>query len=187
MLFQALCPVFALDDYRYCEGPLKIEEPDAYWMQYGKSLQSRIWAVSWIPTNKMWTVVKTSPFELLCEYAKNCMRPRLAEIAMLLECPALQVNLYDSTTVHTVEACAAGNCCITGATFDDMDRYNHVEIDQPYRKSETRPKGFLYDGYSPFILNPQFNKGLENAYPGLDEDTVEFGEALTGLKSHGCS
>ena len=72
-----------------------ITEKAAREMQYGKSTESAIWAFAWLPTVSEWTIVKTAPFELLCEYPRGYLRPRLGVISMLLGCSAVQINLYD--------------------------------------------------------------------------------------------
>ena len=90
-------------------------------MQYGKAADSRLWAVAMIPGAAGWTLLKTAPFELLCEKAPKAKGPRLGALAKALGCDAFQVNLYDGDSLVLVEATARGVTKQSGVNFQEID------------------------------------------------------------------
>ena len=123
-------------------------------MHYGKSLESSIWAFAWLPTTTEWTIVKTAPLELLCEYSRGNLRPRLAQVSMLLGCSAMQVNMYDGVSIYTVEADSTGNCCISGETLDEVQMEVPEQLLPQISGSQAGNIGLSSSRRKPFFLSP---------------------------------
>jgi hypothetical protein len=83
-------------------------------MQYDDALHNDLWGVAVIPGAPGWTIVKTAPLELLAERRSGADRMRLAEACAALAASAVQVNVYDGTSIVLVEASPDGGVLLSG-------------------------------------------------------------------------
>lgn len=180
-LLAAIKYCCSCDDYHEIPTPRTISEQDAHRMYYGKSHESPIWAFAWLPTTTQWTVLKTAPPEWLCEYPGGYLRPRLAVISMLLGCCAIQVNMYQEASIHTIEGDSVGNCCIAGATLDEVQR----EVPEDLRAGADIESGgrigLSSTTRAPFVLCQEHNWLFEKSNGNWLDDAAHFGETITNL------
>ena len=108
---EALAKLFEASGRALVERPPLRKAPFPDPMQYGNGATSSRWAAAVLP-GKKWTIIKTAPFELLCEAVDG--RPRIALLAQELACDAFQLNVYDGDSHILVEANAAGAFRISG-------------------------------------------------------------------------
>lgn len=73
------------------------------------------WIISLFAGKSGWTIVKTSPSELLCQRTEGAIRPRLSVLAMQLGCDAFHLGVYWSQVGILLEADATGRTFISGA------------------------------------------------------------------------
>jgi hypothetical protein len=78
--------------------------------------------IALFPGQGGWTIVKTFPFEFLCERATGASRPRLSALAMQLGCNAFYLGVYDEYGVvgMLLEANAAGRTFVSGCYHPDI-------------------------------------------------------------------
>ncbi len=82
-----------------------------------------LWIVGLFVGNLGWTIIKTSPAELLCRRAIGATRPRILELAMQTGCNAFHLGVYQTDYGVLLEADAQGHIHITGkvdAELEDM-------------------------------------------------------------------
>lgn len=77
-------------------------------------LQAETWGVAIFPGAPGWTVVKTTPLELLGARAPGAQWMRLVELLRRLSAPGFQLNLYDSSCLVLIEANAQGRHLLSG-------------------------------------------------------------------------
>ncbi len=93
-------------------------------MQYGNGASAPIWEVALVPGEDGWVVVKTAPFELLCERrgedeGDELTTPRLAALTRTLGTEGFQLNLYDGVGLVLLEANAGGKVRVSGMADDE--------------------------------------------------------------------
>ena len=121
---RALTDLFAAEGYDPVRRPPRRQSERYDSMQYGDAAGNRRWALALFPGAPGWSVVKTAPFELLCEPVAAGQNPRLAALAVALGCDALQLNLYDGDSVVLLESAADGRVGVSGfrgAADDPLD------------------------------------------------------------------
>lgn len=126
---RALSTVLAREGIEICPAPAP--RVPAQWdpMQYGQAADNDLWAVALVPGAAGWTVLKTAPFELLCERRAGALRSRLSELSRALSARALQLNLYDGTGLVLWEASADGSQAVSGfSTISDDPLEVHGEL-----------------------------------------------------------
>lgn len=101
-----------------------------------------LWVFSLFVGNLGWTIIKTSPIELLCQRAKGAIRPRLSELAMQTGCDAFHHSVHDRTWGALLEADASGQTFAGG----DLDCYDVEKMrfyDEPITERTGGPHFFL--------------------------------------------
>lgn len=93
-------------------------------MQYDVALNNDLWGIAVFPGAPSWTVIQTSPLELLGERAADAARMRLADLCSRLAVPAFQLNVYDSTGVVLVEVSKAGEVLASGINFASSEPFD---------------------------------------------------------------
>ena len=103
-------------------------------MQYGGADDNPLWAVALLPGVGGWTVVKTAPFELLCETAPAARQPRLAALTQALDADGFQLNLYDGDSLVLLEASRRGEVGASGfcSQSDDPLEWNGLTIGERF-------------------------------------------------------
>jgi hypothetical protein len=86
----------------------------------------RLWAAAVLPGRDGWSVLKTAPFELLCERSPVHDVPRLSWLAVTLGCEVFQHNLYDSSGETMVEAAADGSFFVSGFNPGSRDAMHYM-------------------------------------------------------------
>ena len=61
-----------------------------------------------------WTIIKSSSDNLFCNRAKNSFRPRISELAILIDCDAFTYQFYDFFLGALLEADASGKTFVSG-------------------------------------------------------------------------
>ena len=87
--------------------------------------------ITLFPGQGGWTIIKTFPFEFLCQRTEGASRPRLSALAMELGCDAFHLGVYDRVAGILLEADAAGRTFVSGC-FEDCipsDRFYDEQID----------------------------------------------------------
>jgi hypothetical protein len=74
--------------------------------------------IALFPGQGGWTIVKTFPFEFLCERATGASRRRLSALAIQLGCDAFYLGVYDRVAGMLLEADAAGRTFVSGCYED---------------------------------------------------------------------
>lgn len=182
LLSLAIQKSFSLDNYELCEVTPVISDSDAYQMRYGKSHESRIWACALIPTDREWTIIKTSPFEVLCEYPRGYLHPRLELLSCMMRSPAIQVNVYDDVCFYTLETSEDGACSL-GGMLDDLDLLYQLEegaFDSIRSEWKSQKIGISRNLHKTFVLTPELNDLLIHIPDPEFADSETLGEALTG-------
>lgn len=182
LLSLAIQKSFSLDNYELCAETPVISDSDAYQMRYGKSHESRIWACAMIPTDREWTIIKTCPFEVLCEYPRGYLHPRLELLSCMMRSPAIQVNVYHEASFYTLETSEEGACSL-GGTLDDLDMLYQLEAGAfDGIRTDWKPQkfGLSYNLHKTFVLTPQLNELLTHIPDPEFADSETLGEALTG-------
>jgi hypothetical protein len=127
---RALVELFGRErrDHVAMPGPRKPAQYDS--MQYGKADENGLWGVALIPGGRGWTVIKTAPYELLCELPRGDDKPRFAGLTSALGVDGLQVNLYDGDSIVLLEASAGGEVAVSGfcSYGDDPEEWNGMPI-----------------------------------------------------------
>lgn len=111
---HSLVTLFGREGYYPVPKPSPRTPAQSDSMQHSNANLNYLWAVAFLPGAKGWSVIKTAPFELLCELALGTTRPRLAYVASEIGCNAMQINLYDGTSVVLLEADSSGCIAISG-------------------------------------------------------------------------
>lgn len=97
-------------------------------MQYGTGETCALWGAA-ILRGEQWSVIKTAPFELLCEVVDRV--PRISQLARELGCDAFQLNLYDGDSLTLVETNSSGAFRISGFVGSDgPDDYHGFQISE---------------------------------------------------------
>lgn len=122
--------IFKAEGFLAMSKPAEHETAPHDPMQYGNSRQNDMWSVAFFPGAEDWTVIKTAPYELLCEAAPRARHPRLADLSQIINHDALQVNLYDGTDLVLVECSAVGRYAISGffGQQDDPAQFHDFRI-----------------------------------------------------------
>jgi len=112
-------------------------------MQYGSAISVPLWGAAVLPVGG-WTIIKTAPFELLCEQQRMSADIRLAVLASALRADVFQLNEYDSTCCVLVEASADGRVRAAGVTHEmaiegKEGTYNGMKLDDECRFTLTSP------------------------------------------------
>lgn len=85
------------------------------------------WIISLFAAKSGWTIVKTSPSELLCQRAKDDSRPRLSALALQLGCDTFHLGVYWSQVGILLEADATGRTFISGTFGPDIPTQQFYE------------------------------------------------------------
>lgn len=102
-------------------------------------IEPHLWAIGLIRGNFGWTIVKTSPPELLYRRARNTTRPRLSELAMQTGCEAFHHSVQDRYWGAMLEANVSGQTFASGhLDYDDTE--NMRFYDEPI--TEYAPRFF---------------------------------------------
>jgi hypothetical protein len=76
--------------------------------------------IALFPGQGGWTIVKTFPFEFLCERATGASRPRLSALAIQLGCDAFYLGVYERIDGMLLEANVAGRTFVSGCYNPDI-------------------------------------------------------------------
>lgn len=76
--------------------------------------------IALFPGRGGWTIIKTFPFEFLCQRAEGASRPRLSALAMELGCDAFYLGVYDCVVGILLEADPAGRIFVSGSFGPDI-------------------------------------------------------------------
>lgn len=114
---DALVSVFAEDGRALVKAPAPRKVPRSDPMQYSDGDGAPLWGVAIAPGKDGWAIVKTAPFEILCE-KKGALMTRLAK---KLRGEAFQLNLYDGVGLALLEADAKGKLRATGFSMSGDD------------------------------------------------------------------
>lgn len=77
------------------------------------------WIISLFAGKSGWTIVKTSPSELLCQRTEGAICPRLSVLVMQLGCDAFHLGVYWAQVGILLEADTAGRIFISGTFGPD--------------------------------------------------------------------
>lgn len=101
-------------------------------MQYQGADENELWAVALVPGAGGWTILKTAPFELLCERARGMNQPRLAGLTAALGVDGFQLNLYDGDSIVVLEATSNGEIALSGfcSQSEDPSEWHDMRIEQ---------------------------------------------------------
>lgn len=137
----SLITLFGREGYYPVPKPSPRTPAQADSMQYGNADSNHLWAVAFLLGAKGWSVIKTAPFELLCERAPGATRPRLTYVASEIGCDTMQINLYDGTDVVLLEADSSGCIAISGVfgmADDDPFVWHDERISDEYYMARFR-------------------------------------------------
>lgn len=110
---------------------------------FSSHVELYLWAFGLFPGNLGWTVVKTSPINLLCHRASGSSRPWLSELAMQAGCDAFHYGVYRHWGV-LLEANTAGQTLASGY-LDCYDIKDMKFYDQPVTELSGRLQFLLLD------------------------------------------
>jgi hypothetical protein len=127
---------------------------------YPEDTVRALWIVGLFSGKSGWTIVKTWPYELLCQRAKGASRPRLSNLAIQLGCDAFHIRV--STAVNILlEADATGRTFISGwSGFEGPDRCNKF-YDEQITQSGGIPQFYLLQVPEPMQAAMQVNEDPE--------------------------
>jgi len=102
-----------------------------------------LWVIGLFVGRLGWTIVKTSPVELLCRRARGANRPRLSELAIQSGCDAFHYRVHDRFWGALLEADASGRTFASG--YLDSSIENMKFYDEPITEQTGGLRFFLLD------------------------------------------
>ncbi|OYE06629.1 hypothetical protein [Nostoc sp. 'Peltigera membranacea cyanobiont' 232] len=93
-----------------------------------------LWIVGLFVGKLGWTIIKTSPAELLCRRARGVCLPRISRLAMQIGCNAFHLGVYQTDYGVLLETDAQGHIHITGKVDAELEEMFYEE--QITKKSE---------------------------------------------------
>ena len=192
---RALTEMFAAEGMQPIPRPPENKEHEFHSpMQYRRAAENDLWAVALLPGREGWTIIRTAPFNLLCERAAGANRIRLASLTASLGCQALVYNLHDSTEGLLIEALPTGEYALSGFIPNPEPRGASMDYyDEPYGGDDNCQEYFrLLDAHD--IARPEASDGnrrviqamANNPYPSIqqwpdhEEITLAIADALGG-------
>ena len=182
LIEQALTRIFEQEGCRRIPKPPLPENPLPVMTKlrhFPAEVETYLWVIGLFVGNLGWTIVKTSPYELLCRRARSAMRPLLSELAMQTSCDAFHSRVEERYWGALLEADASGQTFVSGYLPDCYDVKDMRFYDEPI----TEPTAELHF----FLLNVQEELQAVSRIPRINyEERKRRQEDLEALYQQGC-